>query len=115
MTVLEVAQALGGRLVAGESRAKNQVLGGYCSDLLSDAMANAKEGDVWVTLQRHANIVAVAHLKGLAGIVLVGGRLPEDDCAKRANEEGIPIVSTPLPAFEVAGLLYSLGLRGVRP
>lgn len=115
MTVLDVARTIGGRVVAAESSAGSEVLGGYCSDLLSDVMANAQEGDVWVTLQRHVNIVAVAHLKGLAGVVLVNGRLPEDDCARRADEEGIPIVSTPWPAFEVAGVLHSLGLRGRRP
>lgn len=114
MTILEVARIVEGQIVASQSSATAEVHGCYCSDLLSDVMANAQEGDVWVTLQRHVNIVAVAHLKGLAGVVLVNGRLPEDDCARRAEEEGIPIVSTPWPAFEVAGMLYEAGLRGRR-
>ncbi len=44
------------------------------SDLLSDVYAGAKEGDLWITLQLHQNIVAVAFLNNLAGIVIVGGR-----------------------------------------
>jgi predicted transcriptional regulator len=112
MTVAEAAQRLDGVVIGATAGAGNEVTGGYASDLLSDVMANARDGDLWVTLQKHANIVAVAHLKGLAGIVLVHGRQPDADTAARAAEERIPIVSTPLGAFDVAGVLYGLGLRG---
>ena len=78
------------------------------SDLLSDVIANAKAGDVWVTLQVHPNIVAVAALKELSGIVLVNGRQPEVETLDRANEEGIPILITEMPAFELVGELYKL-------
>ena len=71
MTIADAARALGGRLVTGAAGAARTVEGGYVSDLLSDVMAHAAEGDVWITLQRHPNIVAIAHLKALAGIVLV--------------------------------------------
>jgi hypothetical protein len=77
-------------------------------------MAHAREGDLWVTLQKHVNIVAVAQLKGLAGIVLVNGRLPDAEAKSRAEEEGIPIISTSLQAFDVTGILYGLGVRGRR-
>ncbi len=91
-----------------------EVRGGYASDLLSDVIANAREGDVWVTLQKHVNIVAVAHLNGLAGIVLVNGREPEADTLARAGEERLAILVSPLPAFEAAGVLHGLGVRGRR-
>ena len=85
-----------------------EVTGGYVSDLLSDVIANAKVGNLWVTLQGHPNIVAVATLKDLSSIVLVNGRQPEQEALDRANEEGIPILSTEMPAFELAGELYKL-------
>ena len=75
-------------------------------------MANANEGDIWITLQRHINIIAVAQLKGLAGIVLVNGRHPEPACADKAREEHIPVVSTPLSAFDAVGVLYGENIRG---
>ena len=112
MTVREVAAAIGGAVVVGEAECDRPVKGGYASDLLSDVIANAQDGDVWVTLQRHVNIVAVAHLKGLATIVLVNGRAPESDTIARAADEHLPIVTTPLEAFDVAGRLYGLGVRG---
>ncbi len=114
MNVAEVADRLEGKLVAGKRRANEIVRGGYASDLLSDVMANARVGDLWVTLQRHANIVAVAAVRELAGIVLIGGREPEPAALERAEEENVPIIVTPLAAFEVIGLLYRSGLTGRR-
>lgn len=114
MTVRETASVLGGRIAAGEADASRQVLGGYACDLLSDVIANAQDGDLWVTLQRHTNIVAVAVLKNLAGIVLVNGREPEPETIARAAEEHVPIVTTPLQTFEAVGVLHALGVRGRR-
>jgi Fe-S-cluster-containing hydrogenase component 2 len=114
MTIAEILPVLQGKLVAGERRIHEQVRGGYASDLLSDVMANARVGDLWVTLQRHANIVAVAAVREVAGIVLVGGREPEEPALARAEEEGVPIVVTPLPTFEVIGRLHAAGLTGRR-
>jgi hypothetical protein len=112
MTVDDIAAVLDGTLVAGAPEGARLAAGGYVSDLLSDVIANAREGDVWITLQRHVNVVAVAQLKSLAAIVLVNGRLPETDTAARADQERIPIVSTRLTAFDAAGRLYATGLRG---
>jgi hypothetical protein len=103
-----------GTLVAAAGAAEREIQGGYASDLLSDVMGNSREGDVWVTLQKHVNIVAVAQLNGLAGIVLVNGRRPEPDTISRAEELRIPIISTPLQAFDAIGILYSMGIRGRR-
>lgn len=114
MTIAEILPALDGKLVAGERRAHEQIKGGYASDLLSDVMANARVGDLWVTLQRHANIVAVAAVREVAGIVLVGSREPEPAALVRAEEEGVPIVVSPLPTFEVIGRLHAAGLTGRR-
>jgi hypothetical protein len=88
-----------------------EVTAGYVSDLLSDVIGHAPEGAVWVTIQAHLNIVAVASLKGLAGIVLANGRSPEEDTLKKASEMNMPVMASSLPAFELVGRLYDLGLR----
>ncbi len=115
MNVAEAAQLIQGSLVAGSAAAGREVLGGYASDLLSDVMANSREGDLWITLQKHVNIVAVAQLNSLAAIVLVNSRKPEPDTTARAEEMGVPILSTPLGAFDAAGILFNSGICGRRP
>ena len=116
MNVSEAAQSIGGIIVvAAAEAASREVLGGYASDLLSDVMANSREGDLWVTMQKHVNVVAVAELKGIAGIVMVNGRKPEEAAVARAEENRIPIICTDLQAFDVAGILCGVGIRGRRP
>ena len=105
---------MGMKPLAASSRLSAECLGGYVSDLLSDVMANARAGDLWVTLQTHQNIVAVASLKEIAGIIIIGGREPEKATLAKAEEEKIPILLTNLPAFEVVGRLYRMGISGQR-
>jgi predicted transcriptional regulator len=87
---------------------QKDITGAYVSDLLSDVMANSRDGNVWITLQTHMNIVAVAGLKNLAGIIIVGGRRVEDDIIKKAEEEKVAIMTTPMLAFEATGKIYHM-------
>ncbi len=92
---------------------EREVKGGYASDLLSLVMSRAKAGQLWITLQGHQNIIAVAVLLELAGVIVAGGIEPDQETRKKAEEEGINLLATSLPVFEVAGRLYRLGVRGV--
>lgn len=87
-----------------------EISGGYASDLLSDVIANSKNGNVWVTMQGHVNIVAVAVLKELSAIILVNGRMPAEDTVSRAIAEKVTILTSRKPAFETIGGLYELGI-----
>lgn len=90
------------------------VTGGYISDLLSDVMAHAKKGDIWITLQIHQNTVAVATLKELAGIILINSKQPAPETVKKAEEEGVPILTSDLTAFDLICELCKLGISGSR-
>ena len=85
---------------------------GYTSDLLSCVMAGARKHGLWITLQAHANIVAVAALLDQVAVIITEDAQPEPATVARANSEGITLLSTPLPSFTVAGRLWELGLRG---
>ncbi len=86
--------------------------GGYAGDLLSDVIAHGQKDQLWITIQVHPNIIAVAALKELAAIVLVNGREPAAETVARAEKEHVPILGTPLRAFEFAGRLYEQGIKG---
>ena len=91
-----------------------EVKKGYASDLLSDVIAHSSEGDLWITLQIHHNIVAVASMKEHAGIVIINGRVPDEEIINKAEAENIPIMLSKMPAFELTGKLYSLGITGMK-
>lgn len=112
MKLADLVDKLGLEVRSARGRLGNEVTGGYASDLLSDVMGNSHEGNLWVTLQVHLNIVAVASMKELAGIILVNGREPDEDTVQKAETEGIPVMVSKLPTFELIGRLHDLGIRG---
>ena len=85
--------------------------GGYTSDLLSCVMAGAKKGAMWVTLQAHLNIGAVAALLEMSAVIITEGAQPEAATIDKANEEGIVLLATDRQSFEVVGRLWEMGLR----
>jgi len=87
---------------------EREVTGGYAGDLLSDVMGNSNSGNIWVTRQVHQNIVAVAALKEHAGIIIVHGAVPAKETIDKAEKEGIPIMVSEKPEFEVVGKIYHL-------
>jgi len=108
MKVRELMDKMGLTLFSGESSLDKDISGGYVSDLLSDVMGNAEEGHVWITLQSHKNIMAVASLKDLAAIILVKGQAPDTETMAHSIEEQVPILGTDQEAFDTAGKLYQL-------
>jgi predicted transcriptional regulator len=112
MKLKELIEKLNLELKSTSTALDADVTHAYSSDILSDVMSHARDGSIWITLQTHRNIVSVAMLKSLAGIILVSGRNPDDETLKKANEENVPILSTELTTFEIVGKLYELGIRG---
>lgn len=84
---------------------------GYSSDLLSCVMAGAAKKSLWVTLQSHGNIIAVASLLDLAAVIITEGAIPDPMMIEKANEENVILLGTTKPSFYVIGKLWELGLR----
>ncbi len=106
--VSDIVKGLNLKVFSGEGGLDRSVTGGYVSDLLSDVMGRADEGQLWVTLQTHKNVMAIASLKELAAVILVNDNKPADDTAQQSNEENIPVLGTSMSAFEVTGKIYEL-------
>ncbi|HUK12886.1 MAG TPA: DRTGG domain-containing protein [Thermoanaerobaculaceae bacterium] len=87
------------------------VTGVYISDMVSDVIANAKAGNLLVTVQVHSNALAAANLVDICGIVVAQGKKPADDVLKMAVKAEIAIFSTALNRWQVATKLYEAGIR----
>jgi hypothetical protein len=88
------------------------VMGGYATDLLSCAMRGAKKDFLWVTLQSHVNVVAVASLLNLAGVIITEGNRPAPETIAQAEKEKVILLLTPDDTYSVAGQLNLLGING---
>ena len=84
------------------------VTGGYCGDLLSHVLASASPGYLWVTIQHHVNVVAVAQVAGIAAVLLADGKCPDETTLDRAKVGGIVLLGSPESAFEISGRLHNL-------
>jgi hypothetical protein len=85
--------------------------GGYTSDLLSCVMAGAKSNNIWVTLQAHMNIIAVASMLDVAAVIITENAQPEPNVIVKANEQNIILLSTSKFSYEICGKLWELNLR----
>lgn len=112
MTLTEVIDALGLELLTdARDFTATSVTAGYASDLLSRVLAEAPHGGVWVTLQAHANVVAVAAVLELSAVIVSSGSRPDADTIAKANQEGVPLLATEEGTFTVVGRLWELGVR----
>jgi hypothetical protein len=111
MTVSSVIEALG-LIVYHEGKGERPVSRGVVGDLLSFVMGGAPEGAVWVTLQTHVNIAAVAVLKEIPLIILASGRSPDGELLERCRQENIALAAASASPFDVCGALHELGLKG---
>jgi predicted transcriptional regulator len=108
MKITDIITALNLKVISGQSGLSNEITGGYVSDLLSDVIGSAKEGQIWITLQTHQNVIAVASLKDISAVIIVKGLIPEAETIVKSNIENIPVLSTKMDTFNIAGRLFEL-------
>ncbi len=116
MNVREIAESLDLEVLTPEVELspKTDVESAYVTDLLSDVLGHAPRGGLLITIQIHMNVIAVALHAELSGVIFASGRRPDEAVRRKAIEEGIPLFVTDRSAFDIAGRLYELGLRGNR-
>lgn len=112
MTLQEIIDQLNLKVLTTKKNfSMSKPTSGYASDLLSCVMAGAQNDSIWVTLQAHMNIVAVAALLEASAIIITEGNTPESEVIEKANEQEVTLLATDTPTFEVVGKLWEMGLR----
>ncbi|MDP8231299.1 MAG: hypothetical protein P9L91_01375 [Candidatus Zophobacter franzmannii] len=87
---------------------KTQIENGYVSDLLSDVMGSSQPNQIWVTIMRHLNTIAVASMTEIPVILFAKDIIPEQSVIDKAREEGIILLTSPLTVFDLTGKIYTL-------
>lgn len=110
--LLFVIEQLKLEAISSADQANRPVIGGYASDLLSCVMRGAKKDFLWVTLQSHVNVVAVASLLNVAGVIITEGNRPAPETIAQAEKEKVILLLTPKDTYSVVGQLNLLGISG---
>ena len=91
-----------------------EITRGFVGDLLSFVMGSAPEKALWVTIQNHVNVAAVALLKEVPLVLLASGRVPslelKDQCHKEGDvykRQGEPLEPTGTLRHPKGCLLYT--------
>jgi predicted transcriptional regulator len=108
MTTRDLIEKIG--LKALSKFEHREVEGVFVSDMLSDVMAGAKSGNLWLTIQTHKSIVPAANLVDVSAVVITSGKEVPKETVDLASKYNIAILSSQLPTFELVGKLYGLGL-----
>jgi predicted transcriptional regulator len=108
MTLAELSQKLG--LKALTELQDVEVEGAFVSDMVSDVMAGAKPGSLWITTQTHKNVVAAANLVDVAAVVVTSGRAVADEVVEMANRAELTILATDLDTYTLVGQLHKAGV-----
>jgi serine kinase of HPr protein (carbohydrate metabolism regulator) len=108
MILSDVSKHLGCEILTNDVNLDKDIKDGYVSDLLSDVIGNIKENSIWITIQRHINILGVAKLKDVIAIIIPRNLQLEESVIEKAKEEGIAILRDPRSAFELSGIIYNL-------
>jgi hypothetical protein len=110
MTVKELIEKTGWKLSTPSLDTEIPVDGAYCGDLLSWVMGNGEPQQAWITVQVHANVIAVALLREFSCLIVADGANVTPEFADKAAAEELVVIESNLPVYESAKKLVELGL-----
>lgn len=102
MTVAMLLEKTNAKLLAGKKGVDKKITGFYVGDMLSWVMANAEEGQAWITIQTNINVIAVSIMTDISCVIVAENAEVPADTLHKADEEGIPIIQTSLSAYQMA-------------
>lgn len=110
MKLLDFAEKLQLEVVTDKDK-EIEISGAYIGDLLSIVMSKAKEKNVWITIQTHLNILAVAELIDISAIIIAENMEISDETIDKAKKLGIPLLKSKENAYKIACGLYESGIK----
>lgn len=112
MTVKDVKDALGARVICGEELLEKEVHTACGSDMMSDVLAFVKDQSVLLTGLCNPQVIRTAEMMDIVCIVFVRDKHPDEGMIELARDGGIVLLGTGHRMFGACGILYEKGLRG---
>jgi predicted transcriptional regulator len=110
MNIKDLITIIDGTLISRGCDLNREIKGGCGADLMSDVLASIQPDAVLLTGLCNPQVVRTAQMADVAAIVVVRGKRPPKETIDLANEQCIPLISTPYGTFELCGRLFMAGL-----
>ncbi len=110
MKLQQMVDDFGYTLLTPEVDLTTEITSVNSCDLLSWVMANGLEGEAWITVQTHVNILAVAALLDMACIIIPSGIKAEQEVIDKAIEKEIALFTTEDNVYSIFRKFYEAGV-----
>ena len=114
MKISQIKELLDAKVISGEEYLGKHVYAAFGSDMMSDVLAYVKDQAVLLTGLVNPQVIRTAEMMDMICIVLVRGKMPNEEMINLAKENGIVLLATEKRMYDTCGILYSNGLTGVK-
>ncbi|GAB4151196.1 MAG: DRTGG domain-containing protein [Planctomycetota bacterium] len=113
MKLSEVQKLLDCEVLTDNLHPEVEIKDVVASDGMSEILAFTKSGELMVTGLTNIQSIRTADVAGVCAVIYCRGKRPQQNVIDYANSKGIPVLATKMVMFDVCGILYKAGLKGV--
>lgn len=113
MKISEIRDILKAEVLVGHDQMDKSVVGGGGADLMADVLSAVARGAVLLTGLTTEQVLRTAKVAGVALVVFVRGKRPDEPVIDLARSYRMPVMLTKYSLFVASGRLYMNGLRGL--
>ena len=113
MKISEIRDILKAKVLVGEDQLDSSVVAGGGADLMADVLSAVAKGAVLLTGLTTEQVLRTARVAGVAAVVFVRGKKPDEPVLDLARSYNMPVLLTSYSLFVASGRLYMNGLRGL--
>jgi len=113
MKLSEIREILQCEVLAGEEDLQVEVHQVVASDGMSEILAFAKSGELMITGLTNIQSIRTADIAGVSAVLYCRGKRPDKKVIEFAKQKRIPVLITQMVMFDICGILYNKGLKGV--
>jgi len=113
VTLREIQDLLQCEVLTGGDNLQIDVTQVVASDGMSEILAFAKSKELMITGLTNIQSIRTADIAGVSAVIYCRGKLPEKKVIEFATQKRIPVLVTKMGMFDICGVLYDKGLKGV--
>jgi len=113
MKLSQIVEALEAKVLTGDDLLEKDIDTCGASDLMSDILAGLSEGCILLTGLTTVQVIRTAMVAEVGAVVFVRGKTPPQEVIDLAQEQELPLISSPYSMFVSCGRLHACNLTGL--
>jgi predicted transcriptional regulator len=113
MKLSQIVEALEAKVLTGDDLLEKDIDTCGASDLMSDILAGLSEGCILLTGLTTVQVIRTAMVAEVGAVVFVRGKAPPQEVIDLAQEQELPLISSPYSMFVSCGRLHACNLTGL--